>query len=143
MPTKRMRLPPRLPCRKVSFTLSCCSYSVLKIILLDVATHIEIAEECKGEAPESVEEHKGNEEKDENEKLLDLSKNLQESGKQRKNSEGGAAGVPTLEKSASGGGTDVRLPPFVRAQLDCIRDAKNADGNSTHSLDGFWYRSYY
>lgn len=82
-----------------------------------------------------TEEQKGNDEKDENEKLLDLSKNLQESGKQRKNSDSGVPGAPSLEKAASGSGTDVRLPPFVRSQLDCIRDAQNADGELNFSLN--------
>lgn len=85
---------------------------------------------------------------DENEKLADVSRNLLESSKFRNSDSSGAhdAATPpqlsTQSASATRGsqqkamaatsgpvssGTDVRLPPFVRKQLDAIRDATTAD----------------
>jgi hypothetical protein len=85
----------------------------------------------------------GGGEVDENGKVVDVSMNLFASSKFLKSEsgsgnvgakEGGPApGGEKREKAspgpaaASGSGTDVRLPPFVRKQLDAIRDAETAD----------------
>lgn len=63
---------------------------------------------------------------DETEQLLELSKNLQEAGRHRKSGDE-TSHRPPEKAASSGSGTDVRLPPFVRSQLDRIRDAQTAD----------------
>ena len=64
-----------------------------------------------------------------------MSKKLLASSKYVKSgSDDGSAKIlkqPTAEKNLSVAGTDVRLPPFVRTQLDLIRDAETAEGLKT------------